>query len=157
MIPGAQEGDEIRSTQTNRNHGLYLADVLIKRRDKIGAAYLPKINPIVNPALDGGGVLTFGNAAVQAGCAKAPASYKATWYTFDNATGEAARVSDTESPTERMQAPAALRATPGAFVKVQVSAISTEQPSWATPVDVYFRRQANGWTLVGFERLPDGR
>jgi hypothetical protein len=102
-------------------------------------------------------VLTFRNAAVQAGFAKAPASYKATWYTFDNATGEAARVSDTESPTERMQAPAALRATPGAFVKVQVSAISTEQPSWATPVDVYFRRQANGWTLVGFERLPDGR
>jgi len=135
----------------------YLADVLIKRRDKIGRAYLPKINPIVNPALDASGMLTFGNAAVQAGCAKAPASYKATWYTFDNATGEATRVSETESPTARMQAPAALRATAAAFVKVQVSAISTEYPSWAKPVDVYFRRQANGWTLVGFERLPDGR
>jgi hypothetical protein len=49
MIPGAQEENEIRSTQTTRNHGWYLADVLIKRRDKIGAAYLPKINPIVNP------------------------------------------------------------------------------------------------------------
>ena len=77
MTPGAQEENEIRSTQTTRNHGWYLADVLIKRRDKIGAAYLPKINPIVNPALDGGGVLTFGNAAVQAGFAKAPASSKA--------------------------------------------------------------------------------
>ena len=30
----------------------YLGDVLIKRRDKIGRAYLPKINPIVDPALD---------------------------------------------------------------------------------------------------------
>ena len=43
----------------------YLADVLIKRRDKIGQAYLTKINPVVDPALDGAGVLTFGNAAAQ--------------------------------------------------------------------------------------------
>ena len=45
----------------------HLADVLIKRRDAIGRAYLPAINPIVDPALDG--ALTFGNAAVQAGVA----------------------------------------------------------------------------------------
>ena len=31
----------------------HIADVLIKRRDKIGQAYLPKINPIVDPAFDG--------------------------------------------------------------------------------------------------------
>ena len=31
----------------------YLADVLIKRRDAIGRAYLPAINPIMDPALDG--------------------------------------------------------------------------------------------------------
>jgi hypothetical protein len=56
-----------------------------------------------------------------------------------------------------MPAPTARRATPGAFVKVQLSAISTKHPSWAKPVDVYFRRQADSWTLVGFERLPDKR
>ena len=44
----------------------YLADVLIKRRDKIGQAYLPKINPIVDPGLDASGTLTFANAAVDA-------------------------------------------------------------------------------------------
>jgi hypothetical protein len=37
------------------------------------------------------------------------------------------------------------------------SATSAEHPTWAQPVQVYFRRQADGWTLVGFERLPDGR
>jgi hypothetical protein len=133
----------------------YLADVLIKRRDKIGRAYLPKINPVVDPALDASGVLTFGNAAVQAGFAKAPASYKATWSTFDNATGEATRVAATESATGRMQAPAGLRAAPGTFVKVEVSATSPEHPTWAVPVQIYFRGTATGWTLVGFERLPE--
>ena len=56
-----------------------------------------------------------------------------------------------------MQAPAQLRATPGAFVKVEVSATSAEHPTWAQPVHVYFRRQADGWTLVGFERMPDAK
>jgi hypothetical protein len=133
----------------------YLGDVLIKRRDKIGAAYLTKINPIVDPALDPSGVLTFGNAAVQAGFAKAPTRYQATWFTFDNATGEATRVAATESATERMQAPPALRPTNGSFVKVELSATSAEHPTWAQPVHIYFRAQADGWTLVGLERLPE--
>ena len=30
----------------------YLADVLIKRRNAIGRAYLPAINPIVDPKLE---------------------------------------------------------------------------------------------------------
>ena len=49
-----------------------LADVLIARRDKIGQAYLPKINPIVDVALDPSGVLTFANAAVDARVAEPP-------------------------------------------------------------------------------------
>ncbi len=49
-----------------------LADVLIKRRDKIAAAYLPAINPLVDFALSSSGRLTFRNAAVDAGAATAP-------------------------------------------------------------------------------------
>ena len=52
----------------------YLADILIQRRDKIGRAYLTAVNPIVDPALDGAGTLTFGNVAVQFGTAAAPES-----------------------------------------------------------------------------------
>ena len=37
--------------------------MLIKRRDKIGRTYLTRLNPIVDPALDASGTLTFGNAA----------------------------------------------------------------------------------------------
>ena len=36
-------------SSATRRRKQYLADVLIKRRDKIGRAYLPAINPIVNP------------------------------------------------------------------------------------------------------------
>ena len=42
----------------------YLGDVLIKRRDKIGRAYLAGINPVVNPRLDASGSLAFENAAI---------------------------------------------------------------------------------------------
>jgi hypothetical protein len=44
-----------------------LTSVLIKRRDKIAAAYLPSINPLVDFALARDGQLTFRNAAVDAG------------------------------------------------------------------------------------------
>ena len=135
----------------------HLADVLIKRRDRIGRAYLPTINPIVDPALDGSNVLTFVNAAMQHGFAAAPESYKAVWHEFDNATGESSRIADTLSKGERMQAPATLPSTPGAFVRVELSAESAEHRAWSQPIQVYFRRLDAGWKLVGLERLPEGK
>ena len=47
----------------------YLADVLIKRRDKIKSIYLTAVNPIVSPRLDANSRLTFENAAFAAGVA----------------------------------------------------------------------------------------
>jgi hypothetical protein len=132
----------------------YLADVLIKRRDKVGRSYLTKINPIVDPALDAAGRLTFGNAAIQYRFADAPASYKAVWYTFDNATGESNRIGETESREPRMQAPTGLPGTVGQYIRLDLSAVDAKQPAWATPIEVYFRKFETGWKLVGLERLP---
>ena len=135
----------------------YLADVLIKRRDKIGRAYLPKINPIVDPVLSAAGVLTFGNAAVKYKFASMPESYKAVWYSFDNTTGESSRITETRSKGEQMAAPTTLPTTPGSFVRVELSASSAEHPSWARPIQVYFTHRGGQWTLVGLERVPDGQ
>jgi hypothetical protein len=130
-----------------------IADIMIKRRDKILAAYLPAVNPIVSPRLDGGR-LTFENAAVAAGVAERPERYRAEWYEFDNATGTARRIAGTESATAAVEAPAGLPAAPGSFVQVDISADSRQHASWQHPIRTHFRRDGGGWTLVGLERMP---
>ena len=134
----------------------HLSDVLIKRRDAIGRAYLTAINPIVDPALAASGELTFGNTAVQHGVADAPESYKAVWSTFDNGTNQAKLITETTAIGPRMPAPAGLPSASGSYIKVALSATAAKHPAWAQPIDVYFRRTASGWTLVGLERQPAG-
>ena len=133
----------------------YLGDVLIQRRDKIGRAYLAKINPVVDPTLDASGVLSFGNAAVQYGVTPAPREYTAAWHTFDNATGESRPLGQTTAAQSPLRAPSGLPAATGAYIRVDISADHPDQPSWKEPVRAYFQRQAAGWKLVGLERLPD--
>ena len=132
----------------------YLADGLMKRRDAIGRAYLPAVNPIVDVALDASGRLTFKNAAVDAIDIAPPAGYRATWSTFDNTTGGTTAIGTTESAGTSMTAP---RLPEVSFVKVDIAATGSRVKAWETPVSVYFRRQSGGWFLVGLERLPDGR
>ena len=133
----------------------HLADVLIARRDRIGAAYLPRINPLVDFTLDAGGVLAFANAAVDAGVAPAPGGYRAAWAEYDNASGESHPLGESRSAGTRLEAPAALPPRPGAFVRAAVRAVDPPRAAWTRPVHVYFRRAAEGWTLVGLERLPE--
>jgi hypothetical protein len=132
----------------------HLAEMLIQRRDKIGFAYLPAVNPVIDPALDQSGRLTFENAAVAAGVAKPPAGgYLVRWSSFDNGTGAVAPIgSPTVIAGTEARAPDGLLAA--GFLKLEISAIQPDHPSWSTPIDVYFRRAAGGWTLVGLERMP---
>ncbi len=139
---------------SDRGAEAHLAAVLMQRRDRIGTAYLPSINPVVDVALDASGRLTFQNAAVRAGLAAPPAGgYLIRWFAFDNDTR---RVSPIGTPTvvhtTEARAPAPL--PDAGFLKLEVSAIQPVDPSWTIPVDVYFRRAASGWALVGLERLP---
>ena len=131
-----------------------LADVLIQRRNRIAQRYLVAINPVVNVTLDAGGTLAFENAAVTAAVASEPPSgYIVHWAEFNNTTGQTAPIgSPTATTTRQAKAPAALPSSPGAFLKVQIAAASPEHPSWAVPVDAYFRRGVSGWVLVGLER-----
>jgi hypothetical protein len=130
-----------------------LADVLIKRRDKIGRVYLAGINPIVGPRLDASGSLTFENAAIAAGVAPQDVRYRARWHAFDNATGSTRPLGETTSGTPSMTAPPDLPSEPNAFVQVDVSAESPAHPSWNQPLRAFFRRAAAGWKLVGLERM----
>jgi hypothetical protein len=133
----------------------HLGDVLIKRRDKIAAAYLTAVNPIVSPRLDTNNRLTFENAAVDARAAKGSVSYRASWALFDNATGQTRPLSETQSTTTTIEAPSGLPAAVGSFIEVNISADNSAYPTWKQPIRTHFRRQADGWKLVGLERLPE--
>jgi hypothetical protein len=133
----------------------YMSQTLAKRRDKVVAAFINLVCPVVDPVLGADGALSFGNAAIEAGAATPPAHYTLQWFAFDNAAdvrrdvGEAVQVS---SPAGR--APAGL--LDGAeFVGVSVSGSHPQHPGWSSPATFTFRRKAGAWELVGVERAAD--
>jgi hypothetical protein len=148
IVTAGQYSDEAAET--------LLADVLIQRRDRIGQTYLNGVNPVVDFSLDETGVLRFDNAAVAHGVAEEPAAgYIVHWAAFDNTTGHTAALGTPTATTSRQtQAQASLPTQPGTIVLARIAAASPTHPSWAVPVDVYFRRGSGGWTVVGVDRLP---
>jgi hypothetical protein len=81
--------------------------------------------------------------------------YRATWSTFDNTTGSTTPIgSPTSGPGTEIPSSGALPSAPGAFVKIGIVAVGPVAKPWTEPVDVYFRRVATGWQLVGVDRMP---
>jgi hypothetical protein len=130
----------------------YLTTVLVKRQAKVLRTWLNGVNPVVDPALDAGGRLTFANAAVDAGAAEAGGSYTLEWFRFDNATGTRTPVGEAGSTTTPGgQAPAGLL-DGGDFVGVTIVGRHPAHPGWSRPATATFRRSGAGWQLVGLER-----
>ena len=138
---------------TNPQAADAIARTLIERRDKIVRAWLAGVNPVVDVALAQDGRLTFGNAAVDARVAPAPSSYVATWSRFDNTSSAATAIGETRGASP-MTPPAGLPSAVRDFVQVDIRAEGGADPSWAQPVHAWFTRTADGWKLVGFERMP---
>ena len=130
--------------------GAITGDVDQRRRLRILQTFLPKVNPIVDPALDAQGRLTFRNAASDAAVADRAPGYRALWYTFDNASDRSTLV----ATTEETQSPMLMPAMPTAdYIKVDLTAVGGPE-AWTKPVSAYFRKNSGNWILVGFERQP---
>ena len=140
------------ASYTDPRAARHITETLIARRDLIGRAWLSNVNPIVDPSFDGRR-LAFNNAAVDAGVAPAPTGYRATWFSFDNATGESTRLSDTTATEPLLLSPDTASTLSRSFVRVDVVAAEGAPQPWTVPVSIYFRPNASGrWDLVGLER-----
>ena len=130
----------------------HLADVLIARRDKIAAAYLTAVAPLVDFELSPEGRLSFENAAVVADVAAQPrGGYQVTWLRFDNVTGATEPIGGERIVAgERATAPGELRGAPDTLVGVRVVPIAP--PHEFPAVQAYFRSNGEGWRLVGLDR-----
>ena len=93
---------------------------------------------------------------IAAGVAKGQPTYRAAWMLFDNMTGETKALSTTESQTTTLDrsggtADGAGQLHTGRYLCGSVD----EHPAWKQPIKTHFRRTAQGWELVGLERLPE--
>jgi hypothetical protein len=134
-----------------------VAKFLMDRRDVIIRRYLPAVSPIVDVQLAATGPLTFKNAAVDAQIAAAPQQIVVTWSQFDNATGATTPIGTTTAPgtNPSLPLPSSVPSTPGTFIRAEIASKGGPE-SWAEPAHAYFLRDAGGWKLVGFERVPGG-
>ena len=130
----------------------FLTQALIERRNKVVAAWINEVAPVVDPALAADGAFTFANAAVAAGAGEPPANYQLQWFRFDNAAATRTPVGGRETVAGlSSRAPADLLGS-GEFVGVEITASHPQRPGWARPSTFFFRRGGAGWTLVGVER-----
>jgi hypothetical protein len=134
----------------------YIADTLIKRRDKVLRAWLTAVNPIVNPSLGADGTFRFENAAQAAGVAPPAESYALTFSRFDNATDSTAGDAiEVNTPGLTASAPPAVL-NGSQFVAVDIRTKHAEFPHWSNAVRAFFRRSGQEWQLVGLERSGTG-
>ncbi|MGH9383500.1 MAG: hypothetical protein ACRD2N_04340 [Vicinamibacterales bacterium] len=127
----------------------FLAKAIRERRTRVLQMFLPAVNPVIDPAI-AAGQLTFSNAAVTAGVSPDPKGYLASWFTFDNNTGQTTPLGTVKGPDSPLPTPA-LPAS--GFVKVEISAVGGPD-AWSKPISVYFRKKGADWFLVGLERMP---
>ncbi len=125
----------------------YLADTLIRRRDKVVAHYFARANPLSGFVADGAG-LRFRNLGEEAGLARAD-GYGVEWSEFDNATG--AHVAS--GTVDAAGLPIEIPDRAGPYLAARIRTRTARRPEWARPVIVYLRRSAS-WEVVGIERAP---
>jgi hypothetical protein len=145
---------------SDRAAARYLADVIIKRRDKVVSYWITRTNPLdrfaVEPAI-GGALLTFDNAAVRVKAAQPGASYKLRWKALDNLARTARPVGDEVAldGTCAMVPAAAWGPTDDSGARYAVAAIRTEHatfPAWNRPVEVTLRDRGGVIDVVGIAR-----
>jgi hypothetical protein len=147
---------------TNPDAARYLADVIIKRRDKTVRWGITRTNPLDRFEIRNGQApqLAFENAAVRLRAVPDAPAYRIEWAPFDNMAGTAGAVLATRTTDEPQVAiPLDAFGPPDAVgLRYTVASISTIQrtfPHWNKPVRVTVRNRNGLFDVVGIERPTD--
>ena len=137
--------DEIRAMvktgrYTDPQAEKYVADVLIRRRDAIGKAYLSKPATLSNIRVDGSHV-AFSDLAVRHRYLNQPPVYTYRWFTLDNASGNRTPIEAATSST--------IPRTGASYLAVDIGAGNESRRA-----TVYLRQASAGYQVVGIERVP---
>jgi hypothetical protein len=124
----------------------YLADVLIKRRDKIVSYYFRQINPLDDFKVEADR-LEFRNLGEERGVAS-PDGYEYKWYAFDNETEE---ITPLGGRMETTEGALAIPESGSEFLMVRIRTLCPGEPRWNLSVDVYLRIEG-GASVVGIDR-----
>jgi len=145
---------------TNPDADAYLAEVLLRRRDKVVRYWITRTNPIDELVVSGAGsarTLGWDNAALRVGAATGGAQYSVSWSSFDNGNGgeSALETQDTGAPTSAV--PAAAWGPADAFgyryARARIATFHDDFPWWQQPVVVTLRDRGDGAIdIVGIER-----
>jgi hypothetical protein len=129
----------------------HLADVIIRRRDKVLARYFRALNPLadfaVAAAADPAPVVTFVNYGERARLASVE-GYDVQWFAFDNASGRTDPIgAPARTPSRSLPLPAARPE----YLMARVRTIASGVPAWTRRVDIYVRASPR-LEVVGVDR-----
>jgi hypothetical protein len=136
----------------------YLANTLIKRRDKCIRYWIRQTNPLDRFTVSGDGRrVTFDNAALRLGAAEGPVTYKVQWAALDNLENQ-----ETALPSE-IETNQPLFSTPEEawgpkddagyrYAVARVRSFQADNPIWQEPVVVTLRDKDGKYDVVGVER-----
>jgi hypothetical protein len=128
----------------------HLADVLIKRRDKVVHHYFRQLSPLDSFRIAGEAlapVLEFEHLGEKAGLGRVE-SYEVRWFAYDDEKGALTPIGEPRSTSDRsLPVPPATHP----FLMARIRARSTTVPAWNKAVDVYLRTEG-GLSVVGIER-----
>ena len=130
----------------NADSERYLADTLIRRRDKTRAHYFARMNPLTRFVVTDG-VLRFRNLGEEAGLGRAD-GYDVEWSEFDNVTGRHVAIGAKAHGGAGLPVPD----HPATFLAARIRTRSASCPAWARPLTVFLRGGAGSREVVGIER-----
>ncbi len=112
----------------------FLADTIIRRRDKVVAHYFRELNPLDRFSVEGDS-LAFRNLGRERGLAEV-SGYDYEWFSFENETGALTPLGARgRTASEGIPLPG----SDSTLLMVRIRTLSETEPSWQKAVDVYLR------------------